>query len=303
MFLWVPLTVLSRHVRPTPAPCVPVSFYRTLPITPRDAIVLTDMRVPVLTVVCEASRVFCRRGSPASPYTFESVSYLSLAIGLRLVQFGRLQFIARGRRGDHHQLFEKLQLMIAQFAQVVCRNSVRNRLWRPAVRSVQNGVCRPHPGRWRRSFIPHDLSEGRDRSRAMRPRQLDHVAEFSRSSTRIAASTRLKGSAAWSHLLSPAVLSSDCPLFHGPGDGGRREEIRWAPPDPLSVPSRQTRSASIDGLHGRGSEKVISTKEKTEARSLARRVVEALVAQPNEMSAPAFREEFLSDPLNWGALC
>ena len=31
MFLWVPLTVLSRHVRPTPA----------------------DVRVPVLSVVCE----------------------------------------------------------------------------------------------------------------------------------------------------------------------------------------------------------------------------------------------------------
>jgi hypothetical protein len=56
-----------------------------------------------------------------------------------------------------------------------------------------------------------------------------------------------------------------------------------------------------DYVHGRGSEKVISSKEKTEARSLARRVVEALVARANEVSTLACREEFLSSLLNRGA--
>ena len=55
-----------------------------------------------------------------------------------------------------------------------------------------------------------------------------------------------------------------------------------------------------DYLHGRGAKKAISTKEKTEARRLARRVAEALV-QANEKSAPASREEFLSNLLNEGA--
>ncbi len=73
---------------------------------------------------------------------------------------------------------------------------------------------------------------------AVGPRQLDYITEFSRSSARIAASTRLKGPAAWSHLLSPTVLNSDRPLFHGPGDGAWREEIKvGATPGPLSVPS------------------------------------------------------------------
>ena len=55
MFLWVPLTVLSRHVRPTPAPCVPYSFSSPSPIMPRDdgAFTLSDVRSPVLSVVCE----------------------------------------------------------------------------------------------------------------------------------------------------------------------------------------------------------------------------------------------------------
>lgn len=56
-----------------------------------------------------------------------------------------------------------------------------------------------------------------------------------------------------------------------------------------------------DYVHGRGSEKVISSKEKTEARSLARRVVEALVTRANEVNTPATREEFLSSLLNRGA--
>ena len=34
-------------------PFVPASFSCTLPIMPRDAILLSDMRVPVLTVVCD----------------------------------------------------------------------------------------------------------------------------------------------------------------------------------------------------------------------------------------------------------
>ena len=40
--------------------------------------------------------------------------------------------------------------------------------------------------------------------------------------------------------------------------------------------------------------------ERTGARSLARRVVEALVARANEMGALASREEFLGDLLNRG---
>jgi hypothetical protein len=56
-----------------------------------------------------------------------------------------------------------------------------------------------------------------------------------------------------------------------------------------------------DYVHGRGSEKIISSKEKTEARSLARRVVEALVTQANEVNTPASREEFLSSLLDRGA--
>jgi hypothetical protein len=55
-----------------------------------------------------------------------------------------------------------------------------------------------------------------------------------------------------------------------------------------------------DYLHGRGSKKVISSKEKTEARRLARRVVEALVARANEANMPASREEFLSGLLSRG---
>jgi len=46
-------------------------------------------------------------------------------------------------------------------------------------------------------------------------------------------------------------------------------------------------------LHGRPM-KPISTKDRTEARKLARRVAEALVKQANEVSAPSSREEFLN---------
>jgi hypothetical protein len=55
-----------------------------------------------------------------------------------------------------------------------------------------------------------------------------------------------------------------------------------------------------DYVHGRGSKKDISSKEKIGARSLARRVVAALV-EANEKSAPASREEFLSNLLKRGA--
>jgi hypothetical protein len=53
---------------------------------------------------------------------------------------------------------------------------------------------------------PHNLGERRDRSPAVRARQLDHVSEFSRPSARIARYAPSKWPAAWSHLLSPAVL-------------------------------------------------------------------------------------------------
>lgn len=54
-------------------------------------------------------------------------------------------------------------------------------------------------------------------------------------------------------------------------------------------------------LHGRRMEEAIPSKKRKEARSLARRVVEALV-RANEMSAPISRKEFLSDLLDRGAL-
>src|ERR1700722_5635927 len=86
------------------------------------------------------------------------------------------------------------------------RAEMGDRLRWPAMRAVQDGVCSPYAGRWRRLFIPHDLGEGRDRSGAVRARQLDHVSEFSRPSARIARYASLKWPTTWSHLLSPAVL-------------------------------------------------------------------------------------------------
>jgi hypothetical protein len=47
-------------------------------------------------------------------------------------------------------------------------------------------------------------------------------------------------------------------------------------------------------LHGRREMKAVSSEERKNARSLARRVVEALVARANEVSAPSTREKFLS---------
>lgn len=53
-------------------------------------------------------------------------------------------------------------------------------------------------------------------------------------------------------------------------------------------------------LHGRPM-KPISTKDRTEARMLARRVAEALVKRANEVSAPSSREQFLDCLLDRGA--
>jgi len=51
-------------------------------------------------------------------------------------------------------------------------------------------------------------------------------------------------------------------------------------------------------LHGRRMEKAISSEKRKQARSLARRVVEALVARANEASTPISREEFLNGLLD-----
>jgi hypothetical protein len=56
-----------------------------------------------------------------------------------------------------------------------------------------------------------------------------------------------------------------------------------------------------DYVHGRGEMKALSAKQRTDARSLARRVAEALV-RTNETSAPGSREEFLNSLLDRGAL-
>ena len=98
------------------------------------------------------------------------------------------------------------------------RAEMGDRLRRPAMRSVQDGVRRPYAGRWRGLFIPHDLGEGCNSGRAVRPRQLDYVVEFAGPSARIAALTPLKWSSAWSHLLSLAVLSGSPRCFSGHGN-------------------------------------------------------------------------------------
>jgi hypothetical protein len=54
-------------------------------------------------------------------------------------------------------------------------------------------------------------------------------------------------------------------------------------------------------LHGRELKEAISSEQRLQARSLARRVVEALVGRVNEVSAPGSREEFLGSLLDSGA--